>query len=195
MLSCRGQGQAPQARRETLAMPTWSVGSGELYKPRTEADGEACHEEQPQSSPTHENTISICARALSLIDLHFGCAEPVVLARRALSRPSRGRWMLGLSEAGRFSFNAPERWPCLSKDVTEHRVWHLETPATWPFRQVWARSLARAGQGGWRLCSFRAPKLALKLWSDPPNEAGCQARCPNAKLGAQSQKMANIDRQ
>ncbi len=36
--------------RETLAMPTWSVGSCELCQPRAEADRQACHGEQPESS-------------------------------------------------------------------------------------------------------------------------------------------------
>ena len=33
-----------------LAMLVWSVGSRGLCQPRTEADGEACHGEQPESS-------------------------------------------------------------------------------------------------------------------------------------------------
>ena len=36
--SCRGQGRAPQARRETSAIPVRAVGSRELCQPRTEAD-------------------------------------------------------------------------------------------------------------------------------------------------------------
>ena len=42
---CGGQGRPPRVRRETLARPTWSVGSCELCQPRTEADRQACHGE------------------------------------------------------------------------------------------------------------------------------------------------------
>jgi len=50
---CRRQGRAQRAGRETLAMPTWSVGSRDLCQPRTEADGK----------PVTESNLSLRAPA------------------------------------------------------------------------------------------------------------------------------------
>lgn len=75
--------------------------------------------------------------------------------------------------------------PVLFCPVTEQRVWHLEL-------QRHGRS-GESGHEAWHVlgrvvgaCDRFSAEAGAGTVVRPPERSGCQARCPNAKLGAQS---------